>query len=96
MTRASGPDALACFEQDPERFDLVVTDMTMPGLRGDKLAEEMLKIRPDLPVILSTGFSKQISKETAEAMGIRAFVMKPLTARELAGTVRRVLDEKPL
>ena len=94
VTRASGTDALACFEQDPERFDLVVTDMTMPGLRGDKLAGEMLKIRPDLPVILSTGFSKQISEERAEEMGIRAFVMKPLTARELASTVRRVLDER--
>ena len=93
-TRASGTDALECFRQDPNRFDLVVTDMTMPGLRGDKLAEEMLKIRPHLPVILSTGFSKQISEEKAKELGIRAFVMKPLTGHQLADTVRQVLDKK--
>jgi len=93
-TRASGTDALECFRQDPNRFDLVVTDMTMPGLRGDHLAKEIMKIRPDIPVVLSTGFSKQISKEKAEEIGVRAFVMKPLTAQELANTVRKVLDER--
>ena len=93
-TRAGGTDALEYFRQDPNRFDLVLTDMTMPGLRGDKLAEEMRKIRPDTLVILSTGFSKQISEEKAKELGIRAFVMKPLTAQELASTVRRVLDEQ--
>ncbi len=92
-TRASGIDALECFKHDPERFDLVLTDMSMPGMRGDKLAEEMMSIREDVPVILSTGYSKQISKERAEELGIRAFVMKPLTQQELANTVRRVLDE---
>jgi CheY-like chemotaxis protein len=92
-TRASGIDALECFKHDPERFDLVVTDMTMPGMRGDKLAEEMMKIRDDIPVILSTGYSKQISEERAREIGIRAFVMKPLTLHELANTVRQVLDE---
>jgi PAS domain S-box-containing protein len=94
-TRASGTDALECFRQDPHRFDLVVTDMTMPGMRGDRLAEEIMAIRPDIPVILCTGYSKQISNEKAREMGIRAFVMKPFTAQELANTVREVLDEKP-
>ena len=93
-TRASGTDALECFRQDPHRFDLVVTDMTMPGMRGDRLAEEILAIRPGIPVILSTGYSKHISNEKAREMGIRAFVMKPLTAQELASTVRKVLNEK--
>jgi len=93
-SRASGTDALECFKNDPGRFDLVVTDMSMPGLRGDKLAEEVLKIRPDIPVILSTGFSKQISEERSKELGIRAFVLKPLTAQELTEAVRRVLDEK--
>jgi two-component system, cell cycle sensor histidine kinase and response regulator CckA len=93
--RASGTDALECFRQDPHRFDLVVTDMTMPGLRGDRLAEEIMAIRPDIPVILCTGYSKQISKEKAREIGVRAFVMKPLTQHELASTVRKVLDEKP-
>jgi len=93
-TRASGTDALECFKQDPKRFDIVVTDMSMPGLRGDKLAEEILKIRSDIPVILSTGYSKQISREKARELGIRAFLMKPLTAQELTNTVRRALDEQ--
>jgi PAS domain S-box-containing protein len=91
--RASGTDGLECFSQDPHRFDLVVTDMTMPGMRGDRLVEEILAIRPDIPVILCTGYSKQISKDKAQEMGIRAFVMKPLTQHELANTVREVLDE---
>ncbi len=95
VTRASGTDALECFRQDPDRFDLVVTDMTMPGMRGDMLAEEILAIRPDIPVILCTGYSRQMSNEKAREIGIRAFVMKPLTQHELANTVRRVLDEKP-
>jgi two-component system, cell cycle sensor histidine kinase and response regulator CckA len=94
QTRASGTDALECFRQDPHGFDLVVTDMTMPGMRGDRLAEEIMAIRPDIPVILSTGYSKQISNEKAREIGIRAFVMKPLTQQELANTVREVLDEK--
>jgi len=92
-TRASGVDALEYFRRDPHRFDLVVTDMTMPGLRGDMLAKEIMSIRPEMPVILSTGYSSQISEEKAEELGVRAFVMKPLTARELLSTVRRVLDE---
>jgi two-component system, cell cycle sensor histidine kinase and response regulator CckA len=93
-TRASGTDALECFRQDPHGFDLVVTDMTMPGMRGDRLAEEIMAIRPDVPVILCTGYSKQISKEKALEIGVRAFVMKPLTQHELANTVREVLDER--
>jgi len=93
-TQASGIDAIESFKNDPRRFDLVVTDMSMPGLRGDRLAEELLTIRPDLPVILCTGFNKQISEEKAKRIGIRAFVIKPLTAQELTNTVRKVLDER--
>lgn len=94
QTRTNGADALECFKQEPQRFDLVVTDMTMPGMRGDKLAEEILALRPDIPVILCTGYSKQISEEKARELGIRAFVMKPLTQHEFSRTVRRVLDER--
>ena len=92
-TCSSGRDALACFKRDPERFDLVLTDMTMPGMRGDRLAEEIMSIRPEIPVILCTGYSRQISEEKAREAGIRALVMKPLTAGELANAVRSVLDE---
>lgn len=93
-TQSSGTDAMECFKTDPNRFDLVLTDMTMPGMRGDKLAMEILSIRPDIPIVLCTGYNKQISEEKAKETGIQAFLMKPLTQRELANTVRRVLDEK--
>ncbi len=92
--RANGTEALELFREDPDRFDLVITDMTMPGMRGDRLAEEIMGLRPDTPVILCTGFSRQVSEEKARAMGVRAFVMKPLTQAELTRTVRRVLDER--
>jgi two-component system, cell cycle sensor histidine kinase and response regulator CckA len=93
--RANGDSALELFRQDPHRFDMVITDMTMPGMRGDRLAKEILAIRPGIPIILCTGYSKHISRKKAEQIGIRAFVMKPLTQHELVNTVRRVLDEKP-
>jgi len=77
----------------PDKFDLVITDMTMPQMTGDKLALELLKIRPDLPVILCTGFSQNITKEKAKTMGIKAFLMKPLLIKEMAHTIRKVLDK---
>ena len=65
--------------------------MTMPNMTGDRLAQEFMNIRPDIPVILCTGYSEHISKEKAEEMGIRAFVMKPLAMRDLANIIRKVL-----
>ena len=91
-TQANGVDALACFRKDSGRFDLVITDMTMPGMTGNRLAREILAVRPEMPVILCTGYSSQISEEEAREIGISAFVMKPLTSEEMAGKVRRVLD----
>jgi CheY-like chemotaxis protein len=91
-TQVAGADALEMFRRDPGRFDLVITDMTMPGLTGDRLAQGLLLIRPDIPVILCTGYSNRISKERAKAIGIREFVLKPLAIGELARTVRNVLD----
>jgi len=91
-TRASGTDALECFKIDPTRFDIVITDMTMPGMRGDILARAILENRPGIPIILCTGYNRQISKDKAAEIGIRDLVMKPLTAYELTDTVRRVLD----
>jgi len=88
-------EALEAFRRDPRHFDVVVTDMTMPHMTGDELAVEMLSIRPDLPIVLCTGYSRRISERRAREMGIRAFVMKPLTRMELARTVRHVLDETP-
>jgi PAS domain S-box-containing protein len=92
-SKTGSREALAILRLDPSRFDLVVTDQTMPEMTGIELAGEILAIRPDMPVILCTGFSHTASEESAKAAGIKAFVLKPLTKREIARTVRRVLDE---
>ncbi len=91
----SSPEALQHFRQDPQRFDLVITDQTMPLLTGESLARELLRIRPDLPIILCTGFSHTMSAEKAKALGIQAYLMKPLAIRDLAPIVRHVLDKTP-
>ncbi|MGD9239749.1 MAG: ATP-binding protein [Desulfobacterales bacterium] len=88
-------EALEMFRYKSFQFDLVITDMTMPNMMGDELAVEMMKIRPDIPIILCTGFSGHTSEEQALAKGIRAFVMKPLDVIELAKTIRNVLDSGP-
>lgn len=92
-TSTSSHQALEAFRVAPGMFDLVITDMTMPDMTGDQLAAELIKIRSDIPVILSTGYSKNISYEKAVKIGIRAFVYKPIVKADLAETVRKVLDE---
>ncbi len=93
--RTSSVEALALFRNDPQHFDMVITDQTMPTMPGDALSRELLRIRPDLPIILCTGFSHVVSAEKAKAMGIRGYLMKPLAIRDLAPIVRHVLDEQP-
>ena len=88
----SSIEALATFKRQPAAFDLVITDQTMPGMTGVDLARSMLQIRPDLPIILCTGYSIQISKEKAESYGIRGFVMKPLVRKDIATLIRKILD----
>jgi PAS domain S-box-containing protein len=89
--RDSG-EALEAFLQDPDRFDLVITDMTMPRMTGRDLARRILAAKPRLPVILCTGYNEHISEAQALQMGIRAFLPKPFTRREMAQVVRAVLD----
>jgi nitrogen-specific signal transduction histidine kinase/CheY-like chemotaxis protein len=86
-------EALEMFRQDPHRYDLIITDMTMPGMTGDRLAREILNIRPDIPVVLCTGYSESITSEGVREIGIKELVMKPLVMSQLAEIVRRVLDE---
>ncbi|RLB96640.1 MAG: hypothetical protein DRH90_24450 [Deltaproteobacteria bacterium] len=93
-TRTSSIEALELFKAHPNRFDLVMTDMTMPNLPGDELALKIAEIRPGIPVILCTGFSHKITEEKAKEMGINAFLLKPILKGVMAETVRRVLDEK--
>ena len=93
-TKSNPMEALEAFRTQPDAYDLVITDMTMPSLTGDKLAKEMMGIRPDLPIILCTGFSERISEENAKAMGIKGFIMKPVVVRDLAKMIREILDGK--
>ncbi|MDY6990257.1 MAG: PAS domain S-box protein [Thermodesulfobacteriota bacterium] len=93
-SRTSSAEALEVFKAKPEAFDLVITDMTMPEMSGDRLAQEIMTLRHDMPVILCTGYSDQISRELAEEMGIKAFVMKPTAMQDLAETARRILDDQ--
>jgi PAS domain S-box-containing protein len=91
--RTSSVEALALFRSKPDKFDAVITDMTMPNLTGDKMAVELMRIRSDIPVILCTGYSKKISDESVSKIGIKAFIYKPVVKADLAKTVRKVLDE---
>jgi PAS domain S-box-containing protein len=88
----SGGEALALFKLDPTRFDVGITDQTMPEMTGVQLASELLSIRPDIPIVLCTGFSHTASEESTRAAGIKGFAMKPLTKQEIATVVRKVLD----
>jgi DNA-binding NtrC family response regulator len=91
---ADSEEALAAFRADPQGCDLVVTDQTMPHLSGMELAKEFLAIRPDLPIILSTGYSSQASEEEALRVGIRRFIMKPVDIGQLAAAIREILDQR--
>ena len=93
--RTSGSEALHMFRLDPSKtpFDLVITDMTMPHLTGLDLARELLKLHPDFPIILCTGFSEKMDAEKAKGLGIQGFLMKPVILNELAGMIRKTLNE---
>jgi two-component system, cell cycle sensor histidine kinase and response regulator CckA len=91
-TKRSSLEALKAFQLEPERFSLVITDQTMPKMTGAELARELLQIRPEIPIILCTGFSEMVDQERAKAIGIREFIMKPFVFSELAGIARKLLD----
>ena len=92
--RFSALDALGAFRAHPTRFDLVITDMTMPHMTGAALAKELLKIRPDMPIILTTGFSEQINEEEAKKIGVRDFLMKPVSISDLSQAVKRAINQQ--
>ncbi len=92
VTKASSIEALEYFMAQPDKVDLVITDLTMPKMTGEVLANELIRVRPDIPVILCTGFSARMDEKKAMDMGIRAFVSKPILKREIAETIRAVLD----
>jgi CheY-like chemotaxis protein len=91
---ASSMEALEVFQAAPQRFDLVITDQTMPHMTGESLTRALRHLRPDLPVILCTGFSDVMTAEKAQALGIDAFCMKPLFIHDLGLTIRQVLGRR--
>ena len=93
-TQTRPENALDAFGAAPDKYDLVISDMTMPGMTGDSLAGELMKIRPDIPVIICTGYSEKIDEQRAKDLGIKGLIMKPFTIRGLSKTVRDVLDQK--
>jgi CheY-like chemotaxis protein len=90
----SSLEALKFFRLQPGRFDIVITDQAMPDMTGMAMAEELLKVRPDLPIILCTGLSEIVIPAQAESIGISGFIMKPFTIANLDATIRKVLMKK--
>ncbi len=85
--------ALKLFESDPERFDIVITDLAMPSMTGLELAQGILSLRPDMPILLCSGYSEKISQRKMELIGIRGFVMKPFVLIEMAEKIRKALGD---
>ncbi|MBF0530262.1 MAG: response regulator, partial [Deltaproteobacteria bacterium] len=92
-SRTSSREALILFKIKPYDFDVIITDQTMPQMTGDHLAQEILKIRPEIPIILCTGYSREITPEEAKKLGIREFVYKPLVFDDFSEKLRNVLDQ---
>ena len=92
-TSNSSLEALEMLEKQPDAFDLVITDQTMPEMTGVDLSRRILQMRPEQPIIICTGYSSLISESQARSLGIRGFAHKPITKTEMATLVRKVLDE---
>jgi CheY-like chemotaxis protein/anti-sigma regulatory factor (Ser/Thr protein kinase) len=94
VSQTGSRQALDLFRTDPQQFDLVITDQTMPQMTGLELAREIHRVRPDIPVILCTGFSETIGEDNFRSHGIDAFIMKPMPRREIAFLIRHVLEQR--
>lgn len=92
--RTSSVEALELFRTCPERFDLVVTDMTMPNMTGIELAKKLMQLKPGIPIIICTGFSEAITAENVKSTGVKDLIMKPFVRRQIAESIRRTLDKK--
>ena len=90
--KADSVEALELFKSNPAQFDLVITDQTMPNMTGAEFAEQLLRLKPDLPIILCTGFSSKVDKVKAKQIGIKEFASKPLHRKDIARLIRKVLD----
>lgn len=93
VAHTGGRDALAAFLSSPEAFDLVITDLIMPDLSGEKLSAKIAKVRPDLPILLITGSSRGISEQEASSLGVKGCISKPLMIHDLSQRIRKALDK---
>ena len=90
----SSVEALKTFQAAPWQFDVVITDQTMPVMTGERLARELRRFRPDIPIILCTGFSHTMTASKAQALGVDAFLLKPLGFRELGLALQQILEQR--
>jgi CheY-like chemotaxis protein len=93
VARTNSIEALMLFQEAPDDFDLVITDITMPGMAGDRLAHKILELRSDIPIIMCTGYNESVTEERAKDIGVRDYILKPFRMSLLAETVRKVLDK---
>jgi len=94
VTGTTNPvDALESFQQDPHGFDLIITDQTMPQMTGDVFIRHVRAVRPDIPIILCTGFSENMDEKRAHQMGVKQFLLKPISLVDLSKAVRAVFEE---
>jgi CheY-like chemotaxis protein len=94
VPKTDSMEALGLFRENPGKFDLVITDMNMPSLEGDRLVQKLLELRQDIPIIMCTGSSRVLDLEKVKDLGIRECILKPLGMKSLAETVRKVLDRE--
>ena len=94
VAKTNSIEALMLFQEAPDNFDLVITDITMPGMAGDRLAQKILELRSDIPIIMCTGYNKSVTEEKAKDIGVSDYILKPFRMSLLAETVRKVLDKE--
>jgi CheY-like chemotaxis protein len=95
VTTPESRHALKIFRQDPDGFDLVITDQVMPEMSGSELSKELLAIRPDIPIILCTGFIEKVTPVEIREIGVRELLFKPVERKDLAAAINRVLSSQP-
>jgi CheY-like chemotaxis protein len=93
VAKTNSIEALKLFQEAPDEFDLVITDITMPGLTGDRLAQKILELRSNIPIILCTGYNESVTEEKAKDIGVRDYILKPFRMSLLAETIRKALDK---
>jgi len=96
VAKTSSTNALEAFQEEPDRFDLVITDQVMPNMTGTQLARELISVRPDISIILCSGFPENVCPEELKSIGIKEFIAKPISRKDIATIIRKVLDKSSI